>query len=158
MSVEAFLISALVEEGTPKQAFQQGISVDDFEMHDEEFEWLVRRTENRKPVTPRLFKKAFPDFEFILSNEKIGDLVDELKQERAYLAISSGIDETLNDLDQDNAIVKAMQLREVLGQAVKSYSPVSDVLIKGDFQSHLQEQKELLRLPPLPPPWRSCGQ
>lgn len=146
MSVEAFLISALVEEGTPKQAFQQGINVDDFEMHDEEFRWIVRRAENRKPITPRLFKKAFPDFEFILPSEKIGDLIDELKQERAYLAISSGIDEVLSDLDQDNAIPKAMQLREVLGHAVKSYSPVSDVLIKGSYLDHLAEQKELQTL------------
>ena len=143
MSVEAFLISAIVDEGSPKKAFQAGINDEDFEMHDDEFRWIVSRAENRKPITPRLFKQRFPDFEFILPQERIGDLIDELKQERAFLAISSGIDDALNELDQDNSIHKAMQLREVLGNAVKSYSPVSDVLIKSDFKSHLEEQKQL---------------
>jgi replicative DNA helicase len=143
MSAEAFLISALVDEGSVKKAFQAGIGAEDFEMHDEEFEWIVHRAENRKPITPRLFKKAFPEFDFILGRERVGDLIDELKQERAFLTISSAIDDTLSDLDQDNAVQKAVQLRELLSNAVKNYSPVSDVLIKHDFQSHLDEQKEL---------------
>jgi len=143
MSVEAFLIAALVDEGSPKKAFQQGISEEDFEMHDDEFKWIVRRAENRKPITPRLFKKHFPEFEYIMPAEKIDDLIEELKAERAFLAISGGIDEVLADLSTENAIPKAIQLREQLGAAVRSYSPVSDVLIKADFSSHLAEQKEI---------------
>src|SRR4051794_19643470 len=115
MSVEALVIASLVDEGSVKKAFQAGVSQDDFEIHDEEWAWVVSRAERRKPITPRLFKKAFPDFEFLVPRERIQDLLDELKQERAYIAISSGIEEVLGDLSQENAVDKALQLREVLG-------------------------------------------
>src|SRR6187549_2135915 len=134
MSVEAYVIAALVDEGSPKKAFQAGVTEDDFEFHDEEFAWIIGRAERRKPITPRLFKKQFPEFDFIKPRESIGDLIEELKQERAYLTISSAIEQIIAGeapLDQENALEKALELRELLGDALKIHAPQSDVLIKG---------------------------
>ncbi len=142
MSVEALVVAALVDEGTPKKAFQSGIGESDFEMHDEEFAWIVDRAEKRKPINARLFKNKFPEFEFVVPQEKLVDLIDELKKERAFLAITSGIDTVMVDLDQENAIDKAVQLREVLGDVLRVHSPVSDVLLKSDWQRHFGEMKE----------------
>jgi hypothetical protein len=130
VSVEALVISKLVEEGSPKKAFQDGITTEDFELYDEEWEWLVARAVARKPVNPRIFKKVFPEFDFTPTREKLKDLLQELKHERAYLAISSAIEEVYEGdepLAQDNAIDKAVQLRESLGDVLKVHSPYSDV-------------------------------
>lgn len=143
MSVEALVIASLIDEGSPKKAFQAGVSEEDFEIHDEEFQWIVHRAERRRPINARLFKKQFPEFDFILGREPLHDLIDELKQERAYVAVSSGIDEVLADLDQENAVQKAAELREVLGQVLKLHAPHSDVMVKGDFKSHLAKLKQL---------------
>src|SRR5436190_19869514 len=136
MSVESLVVSALVDEGTPKKAFQSGLSPEDFTIYDEEYNWILDRADRRKPITPRLFKQAFPDFEFIVSKERLGDLIDELKSEQTYITISSGIEEVLTDLDQDNAVEKALQLREQLGAALKTYGASTDVFIKAGGQDH----------------------
>jgi hypothetical protein len=146
MSVEQFVVSALVEGGSPKPAFQSGITQDDFDIYDEEFQWIVSRAEHRKPITPRLFKKAFPEFEFISSKERLGDLIDELKSERALVAINAVLDEVLGGeqpLDQDNAIEKAVQLREVLGDVLKTHGAHTDVMIKGGWEDHYARMKTL---------------
>jgi replicative DNA helicase len=143
VSVEAYVIAAVVDEGTPKKAFQAGISAEDFEIHDEEWAWIIRRAESRKPITPRLFKSQFPEFDFILPREKLGDLIEELKQERAYLAISAGVDEILSDLDQENAIEKAMAMREILGDVLKLHAPHSDIHIKGGWETHYERVKQM---------------
>jgi replicative DNA helicase len=143
LSVESFVISALVEEGSPKVAFQAGLSESDFEICDEEFAWLVRQAERRRPISPRIFKKKFPEFDFIVPSERLLDLVDELKQERAFVTLNSAVDDVLADIDHENASDKIVQLREILSEAIKTYSPVSDVLLKGEWRSHLEEQKQL---------------
>lgn len=146
MSVEQFVISALVDEGNPKRAFQAGIDTTDFEIYDEEWLWVVGRAEKRKPINSRLFKKQFPEFEFILPKENIGDLLDELKAERAYISVTSAIDEVLGGeipLDQDNAIEKAMQLREILGDVVKTHLPQSDTMIKSGWEDHYARVKQM---------------
>lgn len=146
MSAEAFVLSELVQEGNPKQAFLNGISEQDFELYDVEFRWLVEQYEQKKPINVRLFKKKFPEFEIIQSDEKLPDLIEELKQERAYLTISSAIDEILegdDPLGNDNAIQKAAQLREILTDVLKSHSAVSDSLIFGDIEGHLRHMKQL---------------
>jgi hypothetical protein len=146
ISVEAYVIAALVDEGSPKKAFQAGVSTDDFEIHDEEFQWIVSRAEKRKPITPRLFKKQFPEFDFILPSEKMGDLLDELKQERAFVAVSSAIDEIYSGedpLSQENALAKAMSLREVLGEVVKLHAPHADIAIKADWMNTYERIKNL---------------
>lgn len=143
------VISALVEEGSPKRAFQQSISEQDFEIHDEEWQWIVRRAEQKKPINIRHFKRAFPEFEFMRSRENVGDLLDELKSERAFIAISSAIEEVYSGeapLDQDNAVEKAMELRELLSETLKIHAPHSDVLIKSDWEVHYQNVRELMIL------------
>lgn len=149
MSVEAFVLAELVEEGSPKRAFQEGITEHDFDIYDDEFRWLVDQYENRKPVNVRRFKRKFPDFDFIRSDEKLTDLIDELKQERAYLAISAAIDDMLtgdNALDQDNAIQKAAQMREILTEVLRTHSAASDSMIFSDIGPHLRHMKELQAL------------
>ena len=146
MSVEALVISALVKEGTPKKAFMEGISRDDFEIHDEEWDWIVSRAEQKKPINARHFKKAFPEFEYTRTGENVGDLLTELKQERAYVAISSLIESVYlgeDPLSQENAVEKALHLREVLGDVLKIHAPNSDVLLKGGWEEHYQHMKEL---------------
>ena len=146
MSVEALVISALVSEGSPKRAFEAGISQDDFEMHDEEWNWILRRAEHKKPINVRVFKKEFPEFDFIKTRENLGDLLDELKNERAYLSISSAIESLYSgdeQLSPENAIEKAAHLREILGDVLKLHAPHSDILIKSGWETHYQRIREL---------------
>lgn len=146
MSVEGLVISKIVEDGSLKKAFQSGITADDFEIHDEEWQWIVRRAEQRKPVNARLFKKAFPEFDFIHGKEKLTDLLDELKSERAYVAISSAIEELWtgeDPLSQDNAVDKAMTLREILGDVLKLHAPYSDLAMKSGWQRGYERVKQL---------------
>lgn len=149
MSVEQFVISALVEEGSPKRAFLAGVSAADFELYDEEWNWIVHRAEQRKPINRRLFKKSFEDFEFVTAKENVGDLLEELKMERIYVGVTSAIDEVLggeDPLSQENALEKTMQLREVLGDVVRSHGGQNDVLIKSGWQDHYERVKRLKTL------------
>lgn len=149
MSVEALVISKLVEDGDLKQAFQAGITQDDFELHDEEWQWLIQRAATRKAISPRVFKKRFPEFDYLPPNEKIQDLLDELKSERAFVAISSAIDEVFSGddpLGQDNAVDKAVQLRESLGDVLKVHSPYADIAIKSGWERGYDRIKNLIAL------------
>ena len=143
MSVESLVISEIVAEGSPKKAFQAGVSSSDFEIYDEEWQWIISRAEQRRAITARAFKKRFPDFEYVRSGERLVDLLEDFKQELAYAAISGGIDEVLRELEQDNAVEIAIRLREILGEAVSQHSPASDVLLKSEWQKHFEEQKQL---------------
>jgi len=146
MSVEAYVIAALVDEGSPKRAFQEGIDARHFEIKDEEFEWIVERTEKRKPITPRLFKQKFPEFEFIVDQGNIGDLLAELKQERAFVAVSSAIDEIFSGddpLSPENAVEKAFVLREILGEVARTHSENADISIKADWERAYERVKRL---------------
>jgi hypothetical protein len=149
VSVEAMVISALVEEGSPKRAFQAGISEHDFEVHDEEWLGSFVVQSKRSRSTFGISSRTFPEFDFIRSRENIGDLLDELKSERAYVAISSAIEEIYggeSPIDQDNAVEKAMELREILGDVLKLHAPHSDVLIKSDWETHYKNVRELMIL------------
>lgn len=149
MSVEAFVLAELVNEGSPKQAFLNGISEKDFDLHDEEFRWLVEQYEMKRPITARRFQKKFPDFELVRTDETLSDLIDELKQERAYVAINTAIEEMIDGdepLDNDNALQKAAQLREILTDVLKTHSAVSDSFIFGDIDGHLAHMKQLATL------------
>lgn len=149
MSVEAMVISALVEEGSPKRAFIAGVSEHDFEVCDEEWAWIVHRAEKKKPINIRHFKRTFPEFDFIRSRENLGDLLEELKAERAFVAISSAIEEIYggdSPIDQDNAVEKAIELREILGDVLKFHAPHSDVMIKNDWEAHYKSVRELMIL------------
>ena len=146
MSVEAVTIAALVDDGSPKKAFQAGITSEDFQLYDEEWTWLCDMAERRKPINRRTFRKKFPEFDFIPTNERVQDLLDELKQERAFVDLSAVIDETLSDLTQDNVSEKAGFLREQLSDILRIHAPVSDILLKGDWKSQLDHVNNLRRL------------
>jgi hypothetical protein len=149
VSVEALVISKLVEEGSLKKAYQAGITEEDFELYDEEWEWLMGRAISRKPINPRVFKGRFPEFDFLSPDEKLQDLLDELKHERAYLAISSAIEEVFtgdDPLSQENAVDKAYQLRDALGETLKIHSPYSDVALKSQWRKGYDRIRGLFNL------------
>ena len=147
--VEALVISKLVEEGNLKQAFQAGITQDDFEMHDEEWQWLIQRAATRKVISARRFKARFPEFDYLPTGDKIQDLLEELKTERAFVAISSAIDDVFSGddpLGQENAVDKAVQLRESLGEVLKVHSPYSDIAMKSQWGRGYDRIKALMLL------------
>src|SRR5687768_998244 len=143
MSVEAGVIALLVEEGSPKKAYQRNISADDFELHDEEFQWIERRRENNKPVNPRIFREKFPDFEWIVPNEDLGDLLDELKAEKAYIQVKAAIESIDSELEIENSIEKAAQLRDLTTEILKVNSAVHDVDLGSGWRERLRFLKQL---------------
>jgi len=149
LSVEAFIIAGLSQEGSLKKALEESLTPDDFELHDEEFQWMIDRQERKEPITPRVFKARFPEFDFIVADESLRDLISELKKEQAYIAISAAIDELLGGeepLDQDNALQKAAQLSEILDQIRRASGQHSTVLIKAGWEAHYQRMKNLTTL------------
>jgi DnaB-like helicase C terminal domain len=149
MSVENFLVAGLSHEGSIKKALQAGLTPDDFELHDEEFLWMVERTERKEPITPIFFKKRFPEFEFVLCGESMTDLAEELKKERAYIAIQSAIDELLGGefpLDQDNALDKTADLVEILDNIRRSTGTSNNVVVESGWEKHYERAKNLYML------------
>ncbi len=142
MSVEAFLIAELISEGSIRKALQAGIGEEDFDLYDEEFSWLVTRTEKRLPITLRAFKLKFPDFEFVRVEERIQDLIEELKREQAFTSAHAAVDEFLRETDHDNIYERIDQVVEIFRDARHKHNPVAEV----DYRSgkdHLKEQKEI---------------
>jgi replicative DNA helicase len=149
LSVESLVITGLVQEGSLKKALEENLSPDDFELCDEEFAWLVGRVERKEPITPLFFKQRFPEFDFILAEESLPDLISEFKKERAYVAISSAIDEMLGGeepLEPDNALEKAVQLIEILDQIKRGAGRHSEVWIKAAWEDHYNRMKNLSTL------------
>jgi hypothetical protein len=149
MSVEALVISGIVDEGDLKRAFQAGLTRECFEIYDEEFEWIRDRYESRRPFGSRIFKQKFPEFDFLLPNENLVDLIEELKREQAYLAVASAIDEIYtgdDPLSQDNAMDKAIALREILGDVVRTHAPNSDIAVKAGWQAGYQHMRKLVAM------------
>lgn len=143
MSVEAFVLSALVEGGSPKPAFQAQLSADDFLMYEDEWTWICEQAENRRPVNKRRFKQVFPEFEFVTVGERVQDLIEELKQERAYELISGAIDSVSRELTPANCIEQAEILREVVASVLRFHSPNSDVFLTENWQEHLKAIRNL---------------
>ena len=137
------VISQLVQEGTAKRAFQAGVTVEDFDIHDEEFQWVVDEAEKRRPINARRFKTQFPSFDFMPSQEKLTDLLDELKQERAFTSISAALDSVLVDLEPSNALIRANELREILRDVLRTHSAAGDTMIRAEWEEHYKGMKEL---------------
>jgi replicative DNA helicase len=149
LSYESFVIAGLVEEGTLKKAFEENLTADDFELYDEEFSWMVERAESKQPITPLFFKQQFPEFDFVKADESLPDLISEFKKERAYVAISSAIDEMIggeNPLEPYNALDKASQLTEILEQIQRSAGVHSMVWVKAGWEDHYARMKSLATL------------
>lgn len=147
--MEAFIIAGLSQEGSLKKALEENLTPEDFELHDEEFAWMIERIERKEPITPRVFKAKFPEFEFVVAEESLNDLISELKKEKAYIAISSAIEELLEGeeaLDHDNALEKAGQLSEILDNIRRTSGTHSTVLIKAGWEAHYLRMKNLSTL------------
>jgi hypothetical protein len=143
------VISALVEEGSPKRAFQAGFLNTTLKstMRNGIGSFIVLSKSGQS--TFGISRERSLSLNFIRSRENIGDLLDELKSERAYVAISSAIEEIYggeSPLDQDNAVEKAIELREILGDVLKLHAPHSDVLIKSDGKRITSTSEELMIL------------
>jgi replicative DNA helicase len=149
LSYESFVIASLVEEGSLKKAFEENLSPDDFEICDEEFAWMIERAETKQPISPLFFKQKFPEFDLISPDESLPDLISAFKKERAYVAISSAIDEMLGGeepLEPENALDKAGELTEILENIRRSAGAHSEVLIKAGWEAHYNRVKNLSTL------------
>lgn len=143
MSVEAFVIAALVEDGTPRKAFQVGVNKDDFTMYPEEWDWLLEQTERGRAVNWRRFQQAFPDFERVKSKERLQDLLEELKRESAYVSLNSALEQAMTDLTPDSALEQADMLREVIVDVLRLHATASDVMLTSSYSHHLEEMRKL---------------
>ncbi len=143
MSVEAFVISGLVEEGNLKKAFQASVTNQDFVVYEEEWQWLLTQMEQKRPINWRRFQKAFPDFERVSADERLQDLIEDLKLESAYMALSSGLEQAAEELTPENPIITAEFLREVIADVLRVNSHSSDILLTTDFKEHLSRIKAL---------------
>lgn len=141
MSVEPLVITSIVEEGNLKPVYRAGVGKDEFQIYSEEFEWIENRFERRKPITRRLFKERFEDFEYIVPKEPLDDLLDELKTERAYSQIAALIETTSETLLPENTIETAEHMREVLSEVLKTYSPHSEIEMK-DSADHFEKVRQ----------------
>lgn len=142
MSVEAHVIAAIIEDGSPKKAFEAGITREHFQMHDDEWDWIVGQLERKRTINWRKFQQTFPDFEKIVLDERLQDLCDELKSEAAYVSLESGMAQVLEVLTPDNAVEQAEFLRELVTDLVRGNSPQSDVML-SDIRPYLKEMKNL---------------
>ena len=143
MSVEAFVIAALVEEGTPRKAFQAGIDSKDFMIYEDEYLWIVDQAASQKPINWRKFQKVFPDFERVVPDERLQDLLEELKHEAGYSRFTTALDQAMDDLSPENYVERSLFLREVIGEITRVGTHASDILLSGDFQAHLKRIREL---------------
>jgi replicative DNA helicase len=142
MSVEAFVIASIVEEGSPKKALQAGIVSTDFQTHEEEWEWLLHQLERKKAINWRRFQEAFEDFERVIPNERLQDLCEELKSEAGYNTIVSALDQVADDLSPANVFDMAEFLHEITADVIRQHSPVNDVML-SDSKEYLKTMKDL---------------
>lgn len=142
MSVEAFVIAAIVEEGSPKKALQAGITGEDFQTHDEEWSWILTQVESKRPINWRRFQAAFDEFERLVPDERLQDLCEELRQESAYTSMVSALDQVSDELAPANVVEYAEFLREITTGIVRMHTPQND-LILSEHKDYLRKMKEL---------------
>jgi replicative DNA helicase len=148
MSVESHVIASIVNEGAGalRKCYQAGVTAQDFVMCEEEFRWLEDRFSSRQPVNQRIFKRKFPDFEYLPTDERLQDLLNELKNETAYTQLRSLLETMDEELDVENAVQKAEAARDILSQITRQYAPVSDFALVSGWREHLEEAKRLRKL------------
>lgn len=144
MSVEALTVASVVENGgaSLRRLYATGISVHDFALYDDEFRWVERRLAQRKPLNRRVFRAKFPDFEWNgVPSEDIADLAAELKEERAFEEVTSVMATLSEQLEKDNALELAVQMREHLSLVTRKFHPMSDI----DLDDNIAEVIESMR-------------
>lgn len=147
MSAENLLISSIVEEGISalRVLYANGISVQDFPIYEEEFDWCQKRVERRKPLNRRVFRQRFPDFEWMVPKESVKDLALELKEERAFEEVNQLVQTLAESLEPDNAIDLATEARERLSLITRMHSPISDSVLE-DWKEDIVTMKQQMRL------------
>lgn len=148
MSVEALVISAIVQEGAGglRKVYQQSVTAEDFVTYEEEFRWVEDRVSHRQPINKRVFTRKFPDFEFLPPEERLQDLLTDLKKERVFMDMRSLLETVSEDLEVDNSIEKSQQTLELLRQITHQHAPMSDFALIGGWRNHLAEQRRLRNL------------
>jgi archaellum biogenesis ATPase FlaH len=155
LSVELATVCAIVEEGPTslRKMFQAGVNEDDFPTCDEEIAWVIQRAEEKLPINSRIFLRKFKDFPWTPTDERLQDLLVELKSETAFSKLSTLIETTVEDMDVENAVEKADFLKGAISEVTREFQPQSDFLGIGDWQKHIDEQRLLraLRKQGVPP-------
>ncbi len=148
MSVEAHVIAAVVHEGVGglRKLYQAGVSVQDFVTCEEEFQWIEDRATRRLPISRRLFMRKFPDFEMLPVDERLQDLLPDLKNERAFTEINALLDTLGEELEVENAVDKAQAARDILSQITRAHAPVSDHSLVSGWRDHYEEQQAIRKL------------
>lgn len=145
MSVEALAISVIVDEGASalRRFYGKGISSRDFVVWEDEFKWIERRLSLRKPVNRRSFRAKFPEFEWQLPrNETIEDLVHELREERAFEEMNSIVTTLGQELERDNALDLAVQVRDALAKVTRRHAPMSDIDLDSNIEEVIEEMRQ----------------
>lgn len=145
MSVEAYVIAAVIEDGLAgvKKTFQSGITRDDFPTYEEEWDYILEQVERKRPINWRRFQVVFPDFERVVPTERIQDLCEELKRESAFTTLSAALEQVQDELTPDNTIEKANFMREIVGEVLRVHAPHSDVVLSRNPTEYLRRMKEL---------------
>ena len=146
MTVEPLVLAKIVDEGTPRKAYLEGLTVEDFELYHEEFQWIEAQAERKRPINSRTFREKFPDFEWVVPKEPISDLLDELRREQAFVKLNALIETVGDKLDTDNAVELSELVIEVASEIRKQHAPQSDFLIAGDYKTHLETVRQMRTL------------
>lgn len=148
LSVEALVIAAIVSEGTGglRKVYQQSVTGDDFVSYEEEFRWIEDRASHRLPINKRVFTRKFRDFEFLSPDERLQDLLADLKNERAFMDVRSLLETLSDELEVENAVEKAQQAHDILRQITHQHAPSSDFALISDWKAHHDNQKRLRTL------------
>lgn len=148
MSVEALVIASIVNEGVGglRKVYQQSISTEDFVTYEEEFRWIEDRVAHKLPINKRVFIRKFPDFEFLPPEERLQDLLADLKNERAFMDMRALLETISDELEVDNAVEKAQQAHDILRQITHQHAPSSDFALISGWREHLEEQRRLRNL------------
>jgi len=149
VSVETLTIAKVVEDGGAalRRLYSAGISASDFSVYEEEFRWVERRISQRKPLNRRTFRQKFPDFEWNgVPSEDVADLAAELKEERAYEELAKVLSTISDNLERDNALELAIQMREHLGNVTKKFHPMADVELDSDVRGVIEEMRKGMAL------------
>lgn len=147
MSVENLLISVIVEDGAAvlRTLYANGISLADFPTWEEEFDWVEKRLARRRVLNRRVFRQRFPEFEWKLPKEPLKALIEELKEERAFEAVSALVKSMGERLEHDNAADLAAEAREHLTKITRMNTPMSDSVLE-DWQDDVADMKRHMRL------------
>jgi DnaB-like helicase C terminal domain len=143
LSVEHLLVAALVEDGSPRKAYQAGISRDDFQLYEEEFNWLEGRADENREISQRTFQTHFPEFDWVLPRERIPELIREFNDERAFVELNALLEQVSQKLEYDNATTLAAHVRDVSSEILRKFDAQPDVNLKSDFEKHMEHMRNL---------------